>query len=265
MLKTVPRATFTTIDIPITEHCNLNCASCDHGSPLAEESFLNIAVFEKDMKRLAELSEGKIGIIRLLGGEPMLHPELLSFIKTTRMLFKNSRIDLVTNALLLEKQTDDFWKNCRENVICIVATRYPVHIQWEKIEQKAKKEGVPFAFFNNNETVKSCYHIPFDIAGTQDTVDSFMHCFHANNCRELVNGHIYTCSVAPHAKHFNKYFEKNMMFSDRDSIDIYKANDMREILDFLSKPIPFCRYCNVNGRTFGHKWKISKKIIQEWI
>jgi MoaA/NifB/PqqE/SkfB family radical SAM enzyme len=264
MLKTTTRAALATIDIPLVEHCNLNCAGCDHGSPVADESFLELDVFEKDMRRLAELSEGMLGIIRLLGGEPLLHPELFSFIKTTRMFFKNSIIELVTNAVLLEKQSDAFWMSCRENKVSIKATRYPVNIQWGKIERRAKEEGVSFSFFNHYETVKTSYDIPFDLTGIQDTADSFMRCFHANNCRELLNGRIYTCSVAPHAKHFNDYFNGHMVFSDKDSIDIYKAKDMQEILDFLVKPIPFCRYCDIKRRAFGKKWTVSKKAITEW-
>jgi MoaA/NifB/PqqE/SkfB family radical SAM enzyme len=264
LLKTIPRATLTTIDIPVVEHCNLNCVGCDHCSPIAKAYFLEPGVFEKDMERLAGLTGGMIGIIRILGGEPLLHPELCSFMKTSRMFFTNSRIDLVTNAVLLEKQPDVFWETCRRNAVGIIATKYPVNIRWEKIEQKAEKEHVRFGFFSSHETEKTSYHIPFDITGMQDTVKSFVHCFHANDCHELVNGRIYACSVAPHVKHFNAFFEENMELSDKDSIDIYKVKDMREILDFLARPIPFCRYCDVKGRTFGNKWSISKKAITEW-
>lgn len=47
--------------------------------------------------------------------------------------------------------------------------------------------------------------------------------------------------------HFNKFFDKNIPLVDKDGIDIYKAKSMKEILEFLSKPIPFCGYCKVNG------------------
>lgn len=68
--------------------------------------------------------------------------------------------------------------------------------------------------------------------------------------------------IAANIVHFNKFFDKNIPLVDKDGIDIYKAKSMKEILEFLSKPIPFCGYCKVNGRTFGHKWGISKKIFQ---
>jgi MoaA/NifB/PqqE/SkfB family radical SAM enzyme len=224
---------------------------------------LDSAVFERDMKRLAELSGGSVGTIKLMGGEPLLHPQKEAFFEIARRYFPQNRIELVTNGILLEKQSIDFWHSCHKNAITIVPTKYPLKIDWESIIGKAKTESVSFNFYSNEE-VKTSYHIPFDIAGTRDTTEMFMHCFHANNCRELLDGRLYTCTVRPHARHFNKAFGKNMVLSDDDSIDIHQVKDMREILEFLAKPVPFCRYCNVHGRTFGHPWGKSSMEQNEW-
>ena len=80
-----------------------------------------------------------------------------------------------------------------------------------------------------------------------------------------MNGNLYTCTIAPNIEHFNKYFGYNLPLTDRDGIDIYKAESMEEILEFLAKPIPFCKYCKVKERTFNHEWTTSKKEINEWI
>jgi hypothetical protein len=56
----------------------------------------------------------------------------------------------------------------------------------------------------------------------------------------------------------------DLPISDRDSIDIYKAQSAQEIFEFLSKPIPFCKFCYVEKRSFGHKWERSQKDIREW-
>ena len=39
---------------------------------------------------------------------------------------------------------------------------------------------------------------------------------------------------------------------------------MEEVLNFISKPINFCKYCDIKNRTFNHEWKQSKKDIKEW-
>ena len=37
-----------------------------------------------------------------------------------------------------------------------------------------------------------------------------------------------------------------------------------KILEFLAKPIPFCRYCMVDKVKRGLLWETSKKDIKEW-
>ena len=57
--KIIPRANINIIEIYLAEHCNLNCQCCDHFSQLSEPEFRNIEVFERDIKRLSELYNGK--------------------------------------------------------------------------------------------------------------------------------------------------------------------------------------------------------------
>jgi hypothetical protein len=265
LLRLTPKASLTTVVFSLVEHCNLNCRGCDHFAPLAEKQFLDIGIFERDIHRLAELSGGNVGTIKLMGGEPLLHPEKEKFFSLARDRFPASRVELVTNGMLLKKQPDDFWTACRKNGVTIVPTKYPICIDWGAVKEKTRTEQVAFNFYGSTETeLKTSYHIPFDINGTQDTALNFMHCFHANNCRELKDGRLYTCTVMPHMHHFNKTFGKNMILSEADSIDIHKTKDMKNVLEFLAGPVPFCRYCNVLGRTWGHPWRSSKREIEEW-
>jgi hypothetical protein len=63
---------------------------------------------------------------------------------------------------------------------------------------------------------------------------------------------------------FNHHFKMRLGLGDNNGINIYKANSMQEILNFLATPIPFCRYCAIEKRTYNHPWGISKKDIKEW-
>ena len=111
---------------------------------------------------------------------------------------------------------------------------------------------------------KTSYFIPLDLKGKQDIISNFEKCFHANNCIMLKEGRMYTCTVAANIEHFNKFYNQNLQLTEFDSIDIHKAKSFSDIVEFLAKPIPFCRYCNVQGREFGHTWGQSKKEISEW-
>ena len=263
--RRTPQPELKSIAVHLVDHCNLRCCGCDHFAPLAQKRFEETDVFEKDIKRFAELSGAKLGTLKLMGGEPLLHPQLTDFMQISRHYLPDTRIEVVTNAILLNLQKESFWNACKEYNIVIVPTKYPLKTNYEKAEKTAESYGVKLEYYGNtNSVLKTSYHIPLDLEGRQDAVNNFLNCFHANNCVFLKQGKLYTCTVAPNINQFNKFFNKDIPLSERDGIDIHKAQNIDDILEFLSKPIPFCRYCNVNGRTFGHPWCVSKKEIEEW-
>ena len=57
MSRSTPRPALF-FDVEVTEHCNLNCKGCGSMAPIAEESFLDLNEYKKDITRLSELSGG---------------------------------------------------------------------------------------------------------------------------------------------------------------------------------------------------------------
>ncbi|MCL2650422.1 MAG: radical SAM protein [Candidatus Azobacteroides sp.] len=254
------------LHIHLTDHCNLNCRGCDNFSPLSPEIFADITVFEHDCARIAELSNGHVQEVQLLGGEPLLHPQVVEFLNIARKYFPEVTIKMVTNGILLLKQKADFWEACRRNNIEIVVTKYPIKINHEAIEKHVKNEGVKFDFYGSTaEVEKNMQCMPFDLSGKQNARDSFLRCSSANRCISLDNGKIYTCTTIPYVKYFNAHFSKNLAVTEADYLDIYKVKNIDEILDFLCQPMPFCRFCNQKGIIWDVGYGISKKDIQEWI
>ncbi len=252
-------------EVHLAEHCNLNCFGCNHFSPLAKESILDINSYKKDIERIKELTNGNIQQIKLLGGEPLLNNQLTEFFDVTRNIFPNIKILLVTNGILLLNQPESFWLSCAENNIKICITKYPVKIDWDKIDDIAEKYRVNIEYWlANNEAIKHSWKYPMDLSGSQNANENFLNCNDANNCIFLRDGKLFTCVVPPNIHHFNEYFGKNLEVCEKDYIDIYKAKDIDEILRFLATPIPFCRYCNVKGRKYDLPWKTSKRDIHEW-
>lgn len=251
-------------EVQLVEHCNLNCKSCSHFSPIAKEEFLDVDEYEKDCKRLSELFEQKVNFIRLMGGEPLLHPNIEKFLSITRNYFPNGIIDLDTNGILVLSMKDKFWKAMHDNNIYLTITKYPIKVNYDLIKQKCKEENVHFRFFDE-QPVRIFNHLPLDLSGRQNIEKSFYNCYLANSCHTLKHGKMYTCSTIPHIEHFKKYYKCDLKVYEEDYIDIYKVKDKNEILNFLARPVPFCRYCNVEKRTLNGKWDVSKKSIKEWI
>lgn len=252
------------LEVNIVRHCNLNCQMCDHFSPLSDVDFLSLSEFKHDIKKLAKTFHNRAKYIYLLGGEPLLHPEIKEFIKISRHFFPKSNVIIYTNALNLLTMDSEFILTCRTHFIKIYITKYPINMDYNKLELFLKYHRINYKFVNTSP-VKTSSHYPLDPNGKQDARDNFSKCIHANNCITLNNGKLYTCSIIPNIDIFNKYFSYNIPVTPNDYIDIHQENSPESILKRLCQPFPFCKYCNIKKRSHNHPWKISNQDIREWL
>lgn len=249
----------------IVRHCNLKCKGCDHFSPVAEKRFMSTDVYEKDMKRLSELFNHDAEYITLLGGEPLLHPDIVKFIVISRMYFPDTMLQIATNGLLLRTMSEDFWEACRKYKVEIMVTKYPINLDYLELGKFVEAKKTKYKYLGSSEAGRSLWHFPLDLNGKQKPMDSFTKCRNANSCHTLDNGRMYTCSIAPNIDDFNKYFDKNIQLMDADGVDIHAEGMTGEyILKRLAAPMPFCRYCDVDHRTYDHDWERSSLNIKEW-
>lgn len=252
------------VETHLVEHCNLNCQMCTHFSPLAHPHYASVETFSHDMQRLKELFSDHVSYIMLLGGEPLLHPQLTEFLDTARRNFPTTEVILYTNGLLIPKLKDAFWESCKKNNITITLTRYPTEIDYNLINHLLDEHAITYGYCNTPGREKKSSYYPLDLSGHQDSRKSFLTCDMANRCIFLKEGRLYTCTLIPNIHHFNEFFHQDLQVSPFDSIDIYKAKSASEIMRFLASPTSFCRYCDVPRRTILNDWNYSKKDIEEW-
>ncbi|WP_049945092.1 radical SAM protein [Butyrivibrio sp. AC2005] len=251
-------------EVHLTEHCNLNCKGCFHFSSIADQEFLDYEDYKRDCERLSELYNGKASQILLLGGEPLLHPNIEMFIELTRNCFRNCKLTIVTNGILLPDMPDSFWECCAKNKVSIEPTKYPIKVDYDAIEKKANEMGVDISYFNNGNIEKTLVFQPLDVMGRQNKEDNFYGCYRANNCITLKHGRLYTCIMPAHVIHFSKRFNEDLPCFENDGIDIYAANSAEEISEFLTRPIEMCRYCDLLNVKKGLKWEVSRHERSEW-
>jgi len=261
-------------EVSLADHCNLSCQMCDHYSQLSKPNFLNLAQFEKDIARLGELYDHKIGYISLLGGEPTLNKDIIKIIKLTRSQFPDSQLIILTNGVLLNSwetaPEGNLWEALRENKVHITVTVYPINLDYEAIEKKAAEYGVSINMSSNIHAKKSTKNVKISDKHTMKpdkSIDKFycVNCLYYNKFNVLKNGRIYMCPVAAHSDIFNSAFNQNLELTENDSIDIYKINSWEEIAEFSSRYIPFCSYCDLKHWGRYSEWKASTKKIEEYI
>src|SRR5437870_10510402 len=83
------------LELHVTHACNLACESCSHYSNHNHHGNLTLAEADRWMagwsKRLA------VSEFHLLGGEPTIHPELVSFVHLARQHWPDTIIKIRTN------------------------------------------------------------------------------------------------------------------------------------------------------------------------
>jgi uncharacterized radical SAM superfamily Fe-S cluster-containing enzyme len=188
----------------MVDHCNLDCWGCNHFSPLSDKWFADLDTFTKDLKRLSELFDKDATSITLLGGEPLLHPELEKFFPVARAAFPFAIIKVVTNGILLNEKDNLFWRECSAQNVEIAVTVYPnMEKQFKTACNKGRSFGVNVSSFNSLETAKTSLHYPLDLSGGQVPSSNFIKCPLAGSI-SLRNGRLYPCCVRPHLHIFNK-------------------------------------------------------------
>ena len=223
---------------------------------------------------MSELTDKDLNTIRLLGGEPLLHPKVIELIDLARKYFdRTTRIVLVTNGILLSKQPDEFWTCAKRNGLVIIISHYPIKLDITKIKERSVQYSVTVGYgedinYFRDIAPKYMHKYKYDLTvgssesgGWEMITENFNVCPLSNVCITLKNGQLYPCSLAAHSEHFfNKFgFLKKCA---EDSINIHEADNADELINFISKPIPFCRFCG--NMEYGLEWKQSRGEISEW-
>jgi len=245
------------LETHLVDHCNLKCRGCGHFSTLSEKGYADIDSFQRDFDRLASLFDNILRI-RLMGGEPLLHPEVLHFVRFSRLAFPNADISLVTNGLLLHTQSARFWEECSQNRVVVDISGYPIRLDLEGVKKKAEKYDARIHI-----SKRATFFKGINLAGDSNPAAAFRACQDIFECPFLQNGRIFPCALPALIHIFNNFFGRSIPISTCDYIDIYDDINSSDILAFLNRPIPMCRWCLLHRPTF--EWGISEKKIDEWV
>jgi len=256
------------LDFHVVDHCNLNCKGCNHFSPLVKESFADVKSFESDMKQLSSLVGDTIQKINLIGGEPLLHPEISQFATIAKKFFTNARITLITNGLLVEEMPQKFWETMKAHDVCIKYTRYPINFDYDKMSNVVREKGV--RVINDWADIKYFWRIPLNISERVFSYRSYAQCPFID-CTQLRNGRLYRCAQSAYVDFVNNFIRvkdnngDNFRIDTKDYLDIYSPEGLEEVQEFLSNPIPFCRYCDMDNMDTRVPWEHSGRKIDEWV
>lgn len=244
------------IETHIVNHCNLKCRGCSHFSGLAKEYYKPLGDFEREMKALSEKED--IRTIRIMGGEPLLHPQWFNFLLVARAYFPNSQVVLVTNGILLSKLRE-YIDALNENQITVCLSEYHLKLKDRDILGKLKYREI--------HEKGNLYNISLDLNGKQDINEAYKYCDLARyGWYFFKDGRLYNCCIFANIDIFIEKFNADIQYDIDDiSIDV-ATHTADEIEKFLTTPHKACKYCDTRKRMQTHiRHGISKEVIEEWI
>ena len=251
------------LEFHVADHCNLNCANCEHYSGLVKgDVFPDFDKFSKDIRQLRNFIND-IGIIRILGGEPLLNPQIEDYIKLVSEVYPDSIIKVVTNALLLKSMPESFFdtlNSCHEGSGVHISL-YPVmkdHIDPVlKMLKEKKTHYVVSPVIDKFRKQQS-----LTPGNDEETARKYTHCYQ-KGCVNLYDGKIASCFLPFTTKYFNEYFDKDL--PEDGTIDLYEDGlTIEKIMHRLSTPFERCRYCT---EPVELPWHVihEPSILDDWV
>lgn len=179
------------LELIVADHCNIACRQCNHASPVMKKWNATAESVARDLAQLAPLYRPRM--LRILGGEPILNPQITEIIRVARDSGIAEHLQLVTNGLLLDRLDDAAWDLLSEVEISI----YPAAGMTEAMIDKARMKGI-----RHNTVVSTCiypqFRMTFCSQPAQDKAlveDIWMGCKMAQvwGCHAVRDGFIYRC------------------------------------------------------------------------
>lgn len=246
------------LELEVTPQCNLKCKGCTHYCNLtSDEDNIDFEKYKSSLIRLKQLFWG-VHLLRLMGGEPLMNPDYLRFVKTAREIFPDANIQLVSNGLLILKLTSEELNEIKKNRCSFAISYYPpLKKKLKEIKDILDKHGVeydispPIKFF-----FKTLVDIPHE-----SSERSFKQCMFSQ-CHSMLDGELSICGLSIYSYRINREFDLNI--PSEDKIDIFSTKKTGwEIEQMFKVPHDMCRYCHTAMVPFRWSTRPRFKAVKE--
>ena len=95
--------TITYLRISVTDRCNLRCVYCMPKEGLQWQRRADQLTVEEIARVVEAAVEGGVRRVRLTGGEPLVHPQIVEIVQHIAAVPGIEDVSLTTNAMLLER------------------------------------------------------------------------------------------------------------------------------------------------------------------
>lgn len=238
-------------EMHICDGCNLNCKGCTHFSPLFDWTMPSFDERIKDVKMLKSKFSNIFGF-HILGGEPLLNPQLGMYVREIRKLLTDTYIEIVTNGLLIPSLSNEILQNIKENNVSIRISEYaPTTRLLPQIRDVLEQQGISYGI-SGFDDVKNMFGKPLSLSENS----RYSHKCISPGCVNIWNGKIARCPTLMYIKKFNEKF--GLQLPCAGILELNSDISGFNLLDFLEKEVPLCKHCVLNEFPWEqHKGEIN--------
>lgn len=248
------------LEYHVSDFCNLKCKGCGHFSNrVTEKIFPDIEEFEESLTGL-KVKFKNIKNFRLMGGEPLVNPNLSKFIYMAKSYFPYADLKVVTNGLLLPQINTEVIKAIRDcNVVVDISQYPPTRNMIEDIVNFTERNQIPICI--GKEITQFMKQMCSSINNNFER--AHRRCI-SKGCHFLRKKRLYPCPEVSLLYENRDFFEVNITkeMLECNSFDLVDGKENGwEILESIIKPFEFCRYCSTEVAWFD--WSHSGIINKE--
>jgi len=234
------------LEIDVVYGCNIKCPQCSHCSQF-QRGYLPVNEFAEWSEAWAKRIRPYIFIV--IGGEPLLHPNIVEIIAEAKRIWYDSKVGLYTNGSLPHRITPELLKVLNNVEITISVKPYKEMIgkdYAEKIHESISRyqEHDVIVRIRNNP-IKKWMNDPWTPLNSPPD-EAFKKCWTRKCAQPIYKGKLYRCLAM---MTLQKMYEIGKI--DWKDIMNYKPLDpdcsdieLKTLIEHKN-PCAFCRFCNV--------------------
>lgn len=233
------------MEVIVADHCNLACIQCNHGSPAMPKWVADPGDVARHLAILRR--HYRPGFVKLIGGEPLLHPDLTGVIAAVRRSGIAPLLVLFTNGTLLDRLTESAWAMLDQ----VMLSRYAGASGVDDILPWARAQAERFGVMLQVNDLPE-FRETFSSRGTADealVAQVYSVCKLANvwGMHALHRGRLYKCPQSIYAPALaGRDFDDGFALAAGACTSGAEAAAFRaRLLAFLNAPTPLasCRHC----------------------
>ena len=225
----------------INNICNLNCTNCSLNCGRRPAYSINLQDFKNQISKISKFIN--LGTISLIGGEPLLHPNLKEMCIYLKEYIPFETLNIVSYGILTNSFSDLDFEFFKKYNVTFTISIYPKK-EYINIIKKFEYNCKKYNIICNIHGIRPCFGLyDYNQKGTNNKETSFYLCEKSEVPHTFViyQNHLYNCCLMPSFK------ESNININDSNYLNINNINNANEIFEFANHPYEGCQYCKKNN------------------